>query len=108
MNNNKKVRTQVERIALRVGSASLCLAVLLIFLAIKKWKNFEKNGSKVEGVVTSAVDGGERMPSEARYKFHVEGREYSGSSKHYIPEGKRVLVSYLLSDPSENRVQDFE
>ncbi len=77
------------------------------FQARKNLQEFGKLAIAAEGVVTFARQGwrsrDDGEPPYIRYRFQArDGREYSGESEVYVPEGEKVIVNYLPRDPATN------
>lgn len=73
-------------------------------------RSFRKFAETTTGIVTSAYPGfksrDDGEPPFIEYRFSVDGREYTGSSEDYVPEGDEVEILFLPSDPSNNQSMD--
>jgi hypothetical protein len=69
-------------------------------------ESFKKSSAITTGVVTSASEGyqshDEAEPPLISYRFTVNGRDYTGESEEFIPEGDSVKIRYAPNDPDKN------
>ena len=85
------------------------LAGLMVFRGFQhrqEIESFKKMAAITTGIVTSASAGhqsrDEAEPPSISYSFTVNGKDYTGESEEYIPEGDSVNIRYTPSDPSQN------
>jgi hypothetical protein len=68
--------------------------------------SFKRMAATTTGVITSASEGHQSRddaePPSISYRFTVNGKEYTGDSEEYIPEGDSVRIRYAPNDPDRN------
>ena len=94
-----------------LGWAVVCLslAILILFHHIQdrqEMESFQRTAVTTTGLVTSASPGFQSRddgePPSISYRFTIKGKEYTGDSEEFIPEGDPVEIRYDPTDPNTN------